>query len=297
MVVSPAVGYHRKDVCLRILSLFYQPQNIEEALRIRGEMGVDVTPLGGGTDIIVALNRSAAGAKHYLDLTHVEGYSDVRRDNGDWRLSAGASFSQLGRLPVRALAEASMTVGGPAIRNRGTIAGNLGTASPAGDGCVALMAIDATVELGHASRGKRVIPIDEYFTGFRQTALLEDELITSVSIPADWQTTWYKIGKRGSINISLVCCAVGLSPKGDVRIAFGCVAPTVIRAKSAEAIIEKGGFSEEAVEAAAQAAMKEVAPIDDHRASAAYKQAMCGVLARRLLGEMSKSQNVKTSKE
>lgn len=269
---------------------------MEEALRVRGEMGVDVTPLGGGTDIIVALNRSTTGPKHYLDLTHVAGYSDVRRENGDWLLSAGTSFTQLGKLPVRAVAEASMTVGGPAIRNRGTIAGNLGTASPAGDGCVALLATDAKVELSHASRGMRTIPIDEYFTGFRETALLDDELITAVRMPADWRTAWYKIGKRGSINISLVCCAIGLSPTGDLRIAFGCVAPMVIRAKSAEAIIQKDGWSDDAIEAAAQAAMKDVSPIDDHRASAAYKQAMCGVLTRRLLREMSKSQNIKKSR-
>ena len=266
--------------------MFHQPHDLVEALQIRGEMGADVTPLGGGTDIVVVLNRNSDGPKHLLDLTHVEGYSDVRRDNGAYLLSAGATFSQMGKLPVRALAEAAMTVGGVAIRNRGTIAGNLGTASPAGDGCVALLAIDAVVELAHATRGRREIPIDAYFTGFRQTALMADELIAGVRLPADWRTAWYKIGKRGSINISLVCAAIGISPKGDVRIAFGCVAPTVIRAKAAESIIEKGGFDDEAIEAAAQSAMREVSPIDDHRSSAAYRRAMCGALTRRLLRQL-----------
>lgn len=273
--------------------MFFQPRTIDEALQIRGEMGSEVMPIGGGTDIIVALNRSTTGPGHYLDLTHIEGYSDASRDNNHWVLSAGATFAQMGQLPVRALAAAAMTVGGSAIRNRGTIAGNLGTASPAGDGCVALLAVDAEVELTHASRGKRAIPIDEYFTGFRQTALLADELITAVRLPADWRTAWYKIGKRGSINISLVCAAIGFSPKGDVRIAFGCVAPTVIRAKTAESIIAKelrrngtsNGLAEAAIEAAAEAAMGDVAPIDDHRASAAYRRAMCGALTRRLLSQ------------
>lgn len=266
--------------------MFFQPRDLEEALRIRSEMGSDVTPLGGGTDIVVALNRGPTGPPRFLDLTHVAGVSDIRRDNGAWVLSAGSTFTQLGRLPVRALAEASMTVGGAAIRNRGTIAGNLGTASPAGDGCVALMAVDARVTVAHAARGRRTIPISNYFTGFRETALLVDELITAVRIPGDWRTAWYKIGKRGSINISLVCCAIGLSPDGDVRIAYGCVAPTVIRAKDAEAIIAGDGFSDDAIEAATQAAMREVSPIDDHRASAAYRRAMCGVLARRLLRQL-----------
>ncbi|MFQ5430488.1 MAG: FAD binding domain-containing protein [Phycisphaerae bacterium] len=266
--------------------MFLQPGNIEDALRHRAEMGSDIVPIAGGTDIVVALNRSTTAPRNFLDLTHIPDYADVRRENGAWRVGGGATFSQLGRLPVRALAEAAMTVGGAAIRNRGTLAGNLGTASPAGDGCVALLATDAVVELSHATRGQRVIPIDQYFTGFKQTALLADELITAVRLPADWRTAWYKIGKRGSINISLVCCAIGVAPDGGVRIAFGCVAPTVMRAKSAEAIIEKDGWTDGAIEAAAQAAMQDVSPIDDHRASAAYRSAMCGVLARRLLRQL-----------
>lgn len=266
--------------------MFYQPKTLEEALAIRAELGADAVPICGGTDIVVTLNRHAPSPKHVLDLSHVQGYSDLRRENGSWLLAGGATFAQLGRLPVTALAQAAMTVGGPAIRNVGTIAGNLGTASPAGDGCVALLAMDADVELSHARRGRRTIPIHEYFTGFRKTALLADELITAVRFAADWRTAWYKIGKRGSINISLVCAAAGVSPGGAVRIAFGCVAPTVIRAKGAEAIIERDGLTDASIEAAAQQAMKEVAPIDDHRASAAYRRAMCGVLARRVLKEL-----------
>lgn len=256
---------------------------MDEALTIRAAMGADVTPIAGGTDLVVAMNRSGAGPDHFLDLTRIDGYAEVSRDNGTWRLGGGATFSSLSRLPVRALAEAAMTVGGPAIRNRGTIAGNLGTASPAGDGCVALLAMDAEVEMAHATRGTRTIPIEDYFTGFRQTALLANELITGVRFSADWQTAWYKIGKRGSINISLVCAAVARSPRGELRIAFGCVAPTVIRAKSAETLIQRDGLTDGAIDAAAEAAMAEVSPIDDHRASAAYRRAMCGVLTRRLL--------------
>jgi len=270
----------------RALSMFCQPPQFDEALARRAEMGADVTPICGGTDVVVAMNRTLAGPQHFLDLSHVEGYSDVRRDNGDYVLGGGATFSQMGRMPVRALAEAAMTVGGPAIRNRGTIAGNLGTASPAGDGCVALLAMDAEVELRHVSRLARRIPIQDYFVDFRKTALVADELIAAVRFASDWQTAWYKIGKRGAINISLVCAAVGISPRGDVRMAFGCVAPTVIRARSAEAIIEADGLADGAIEAAAQASLNDVSPIDDHRASAAYKHEMCAVLSRRLLRQL-----------
>lgn len=263
--------------------MYYQPREISEALDIRARMGADVTPLGGGTDVVVALNRLAVRPQHFLDLSRVTGYSDVRKEDGDYLLAGGSIFSVLGRLPVRALADAAMSVGGPAIRNRGTIAGNLGTASPAGDGCVALLAVDAEIELSHSTRGRRKIPIAEYFTGLRRTALLTDELITAVRVPGDWTTAWQKIGKRGATNISVVCGAVGVSPDGGVRLAFGSVAPTVIRARKAEALVAAEGLTESPIEAAAELVMTEVSPIDDHRASAEYRRAMCGVLARRLL--------------
>ncbi|HVP11601.1 MAG TPA: FAD binding domain-containing protein [Phycisphaerae bacterium] len=266
--------------------MFHQPHEIQDALRLRAAMGADVMPLAGGTDIVVALNRQTTGPRHFLDLTQITGYSDVRQENGVWNCSAGATFARLGRLPVRALAEAAMSVGGPAIRNRATIGGNLGTASPAGDGCTALLAMDAQVELAHASRGTRLIPIDEYFLGYRKTALLADELITRILVPAGWSSAWYKIGKRSSINISIACCAVGVSPNNDIRIAFGCVAPTVIRAKKAEAIIEKGGLADAAIADAAAVVTSEVSPIDDQRASGSYRRAMCGVILRRLLTQL-----------
>jgi CO/xanthine dehydrogenase FAD-binding subunit len=269
-----------------VSTMFYQPHDIQEALRLRAAMGTDVMPLAGGTDIVVALNRQTTGPGHFLDLTRVTGYSDVEQEDGVWNCSAGATFARLGRLPVRALAEAAMSVGGPAIRNRATIGGNLGTASPAGDGCTALLALDAQIELTHTSRGSRLIPIDEYFLGYRKTALLADELITRVLIPAGWSSAWYKIGKRSSINISIACCAVGLSPGNNVRIALGCVAATVVRARQAEAIIEKEGLTDAAIAAAAASVTNEVSPIDDQRASGSYRRAMSGVIVRRLLTQL-----------
>lgn len=266
--------------------MFHQPRDRAEALELRAKWAADVTTVNGGTDLLVALNRDALQLRNVLDLSRVEGFSSIGRESGDWVLAGGATFTKIARMPVAALAQAALTIGGPAIRNRGTIAGNLGTASPAGDGCVALLANDAIVELSHSTRGVRTIPIADYFLGFRKTALLADELITAVRVPADWKTVWQKIGKRGSINISLVCGAGGVSPGGAVRLALGCVAPTVIRAKSAEAIIERDGWSDGAIEAAAQAAMKNASPIDDHRASATYRRAIVGVLTRRLLKEL-----------
>jgi CO/xanthine dehydrogenase FAD-binding subunit len=271
--------------------MFHQPHSLDEALALRAELGADLTPIAGGTDLVVVINRTGKSPKNLLDLSHIGSFSATARQNGTCTLGGGATFTAIGKLPVRALAQAAMTVGGVAIRNCGTIAGNLGTASPAGDGCVALMAIDAEIELRHAKRGARFIPIHEYFTGFRKTALLADELITSVRIPTDWRTAWYKIGKRGSINISLVCCAIGIAPRGDVRISFGCVAPTVMRARQAEAIIQRDGLTDKSIDAAAKSVMKEVSPIDDHRSSATYRRSMCGILTRRLLRQLKDEQS------
>lgn len=266
--------------------MFHQPKTLDEALRIRAQHGRDVTPIAGGTDLVVAMNRGQLRPSVLLDLTHVAGFDGVRRDNGSCFLAGGATHATLERLPVRALAQAALSIGGPAIRNRGTIAGNLATASPAGDGSVALLALDARVILAHAARGTRTIPLCEFFLNYRKTALLDDELISEVVIPADWTTAWYKLGKRGSVNISVVCCAVGRSPQGRFAIAFGSVGPFPLRTPQAEGIVNRSGLTDASIAAAAAAASNEVRPIDDHRASARYRRAMCGTLLTRVLREI-----------
>src|SRR6185436_9378757 len=116
--------------------MFLQPREPAEALELRAKYAAEATVINGGTDLLVALNREAIHFHSVLDLSRVNGFSKIERENGNWRLGGGATFTGIARLPIAALARAAMTIGGPAIRNRGTIAGNLGTASPAGDGCV-----------------------------------------------------------------------------------------------------------------------------------------------------------------
>jgi CO/xanthine dehydrogenase FAD-binding subunit len=265
--------------------VFHQPRELGEALQLRAQLGADVSVLCGGTDLLVALNRGQWRPRSILDLSRLEGHDSVTRQNGHYVLGGGATYTQLAQLPIPALAAASLSIGGPQIRNRGTIAGNLGTASPAGDGCVALLALDATVELTHASRGSRELPVRDFFLDYRKTELLPDELIARVKIPADWKTAWYKIGKRGSVNISLVCCAIGRSPDRRFCIAFGCVGPYPLRARKTEQFLSEGPLTPVRIDEAAQMVQGEVSPIDDHRASAVYRRAMTGVLLKRLLNE------------
>lgn len=280
--------------------MFYQPHSIEDALELKRQLGPDAAFLAGGTDVIVMMNHGRLVAKAYVDLTHVQGSGFGGQGSGNGssiRVSGLATFVELAKLPVRCVAEASLGVGGPQIRNRGTIAGNLATASPAGDGSTALLALDATVEM-RSTQGSRKMPLREFFLDYRKTALAPDEMITSVEFPAGWRTAWHKLGKRGAMNISMVCCAVGVSPEGKFHVAFGSVGPYPLRAGGAEEFLttelqknkkDKGEFlsiPDPVLEEAARLAALDVRPIDDFRASAEYRRAMSGVLLKKCLREL-----------
>ena len=269
--------------------MIHRPATFDEALAVKARLGNQVTPIAGGTDLIVGLNRGQPCPTEMLDLSAVADFDRIEEQDGMLLLSGGATFACLAKLDIECLAQAARSVGGPQIRNRGTISGNLATASPAGDGSVALLALDADVELCHAERGARWIKLTDYFLSYRKTALAADELISRIRIPArQWlqATAWYKIGKRGAVNISVVCCAVVRFNDGRIRIAFGSVAPIPMRAVETERLLADQPLADELIDRAAACAEREVQPIDDWRASADYRRAMCGVLARRLLRQI-----------
>ncbi|MCK4659846.1 MAG: FAD binding domain-containing protein [Phycisphaerae bacterium] len=269
--------------------MFYQPQTLEEALELRGRLRDEAIVVKGGTDVLVAMNHGVLRPRSFLDLSQVKGFDVIERDDGWISMGAGATFAQVGQLDVGCLREAALSVGGPQIRNAGTIAGNLVSASPAGDGCVALLALDAQVEVASVARGSRWLRVnDEWFLAYRKTALADDELITRVRVRTDFQSAWYKIGKRGAVNISVVCCAVGRSPDGCYYLAFGSVAFRPIRTPQAEELLNGRALTDDLIACAAESVMDEVSPIDDQRAGAAYRRAMCGVLTRRLLRELDR---------
>ena len=191
--------------------MFYQPKTVQEALERKAELKERGPFIAGGTDLVVLMNAGKAAPENFIDLTHVKELSAISRDNGTFELAGNVTHAQCGRLPVRCLAQASLSVGGPGIRELGTIAGNLATASPAGDGSTALLALDAEVELTSV-RGTRRLPLDKFFLSYRQTALAPDEMITRVFIPANYRSDWAKNGKRGAVNISVVAAAVAITP-------------------------------------------------------------------------------------
>ena len=267
--------------------MFYQPKDIQEALGLKAELKERGAFIAGGTDIVVLMNHGKAAPENFIDLTHIPGLHAIHQPDGAVELAGNVTYAQAGRLPIRCLAQASLSVGGPGIRELGTLAGNLATASPAGDGSTALLALDAEVELTSV-RGTRRLPLEKFFLGYRKTALATDELITKIIIPTSYKTDWAKSGKRGAMNISIVAAAVAITPKKEVRIALASVAATPVRCYKAEKILSKNGLSTETIRQAAEAVRREIKPITDHRASADYKVHLSGVMVRRLLEKLVK---------
>jgi CO/xanthine dehydrogenase FAD-binding subunit len=263
--------------------VFYQPKSIGEALKLKAELKERGTFIAGGTDLVVLMNAGKAAPENLIDLSHIAELRAIHRRNGTLELAGNVTHAQCGRLPVRCLAQASLSVGGPGIRELGTLAGNLATASPAGDGSTALLALDAQVELSSVN-GARRMPLEKFFVGYRKTALAPEEMITKIIIPLGYKTDWAKVGKRGAMNISLVAAAVAITPQKQARIALACVAPTPMRCYRAEQAFSEGADARHV----AEIVRTEIRPISDHRCSADYKLHLAGVLVRRLLEGLSK---------
>lgn len=268
--------------------MFYQPKVIKEALGLKAELKERGTFIAGGTDVVVLMNHGKAAPENFIDLTHIPELHAIHRHNGTMELAGNVTHAQAGRLPIRCLAQASLSVGGPGIRELGTLAGNLATASPAGDASTALLALDAEVELTSV-RGARRLPLDKFFLAYRKTALAPDEMITKIIVPTNYKSDWAKNGKRGAMNISVVAAAVAITPKNEVRIALASVAPVPTRCYKAEKFLTENGLNTGTIRQAAEIVRGEIKPITDHRASADYKVHLSGVMVRRLLENLVKA--------
>ncbi|HZD79731.1 MAG TPA: FAD binding domain-containing protein [Actinomycetota bacterium] len=274
------------------------PRTLEEALEIRAERPHAV-PIAGGTDLMVAMNLEGYRPEAILDVSRLPELRGWRREDDTVFLGAGVTFARIQRelQDLRALVQASRSVGSPQIRNRGTVGGNLGTASPAGDALPVLGVHDAEIELAAAGGRRRRLPWNAFLQGVKRTALTPDELITG----ATWRAltgpqSFSKIGTRNAMVISVVSLCLALDPATrTVRVALGSVAPTVVRAAEAEtfaaAAMERAGSWDEPaplggpdLEGFAERVVAAVAPIDDVRGTAAYRRHAVAVLARRALG-------------
>ena len=274
---------------------FLAPTRWEDALAERAARP-DAVPIAGGTDLMVALNRGGPAPDALLDLTRIRGLADWGRADGRLRIGAAVPYARLvSELAALApgLAAAARTVGSPQIRNRGTVGGNLASASPAGDCHPPLLAAGATVEV-ESTRGRRRIPVAEFFTGVKRNALAADELIAAVELPvAPGPQEFAKVGTRNAMVIAVCSVAVGLDPvAGTVGTGIGSAAPTPRRAPEAEAFAaaELAGWWESRAPIPEPVAARfgelvaaAAAPIDDVRGTAAYRRHALGVLGRRVL--------------
>jgi CO/xanthine dehydrogenase FAD-binding subunit len=272
---------------------FLQPGDLREALEAKAEHP-DAVPLLGGTDVMVDVNFGRERPPAIVDLTRVKDLLEWGDDDGYIRVGAGVSYTraiaELGdRLP--GLAAASRTVGSPQIRNRGTMGGNIGSSSPAGDALPPLYATDAEIELA-STRGTRRLPIADFITGPKRNVLEADELITAFLVPrAKGPQQFSKIGTRNAMVIAV--CSFSLALDTDARTVGTCIgsaAPTPVRAPEAEQFAadsldwERGSPpDDETLRRFGDLVADGASPIDDVRGSAAYRRHALRVLARRSL--------------
>ena len=274
-----------------------RPSSWRGAVLLRSEYP-DASPICGGTDLMVDINFGRARPATLLDLTSVEGLDSWELVEGGQRarIGAGISFTRIieklsGVCP--ALAQAARTIGSPQIRNRGTVAGNLATASPAGDSHPVLLACWAQVEV-ESVRGPRLIDIDDFFLGPKRSALEPDELIRAILVPAATGPQQFaKVGPRNAMVIATTSFALNLDVAGQrVGTGIGSAGPTPLRARAAEQMLrdtladrwDEPGAVGESVKRQFGALVAEAAsPIDDVRGSAEYRRHALSVLGRRCL--------------
>lgn len=260
---------------------FSRPTDLASALAGKAERP-DAELLAGGTDLMVEVNLARHRPDAVISLTAVEELKEL----DERRIGAGVTWERLESSQHRALAQLARTIGSPQIRSAGTIGGNIGTASPAGDGLPWLAARDAAIEVASRDRGTRLIPWEEFFVGVKRTSLEEDEIITATVLADEGpvREEFAKIGIRSAMVISTVAAVVARYEDGTVRVALASVAPTPMRARGAEEMISaERDPSPAAVAEFGRLVSEEVRPITDHRSTEEYRRHASGVLARRLL--------------
>ncbi|MFZ5915338.1 MAG: FAD binding domain-containing protein [Chloroflexota bacterium] len=269
------------------------PKTIDEALALLADPGG--RPIAGGTDLIPLMQAGKERPERLIDLSRLTGLRDIRQ-NGQDRLCIGGltTHAQLESSALiwqraTALAQAAHNVGGAQTRQRGTVGGNLVHASPAADVALALLVLEAQVTL-RSRQATRQLPLTQFLIGPGQTARRPDELLTEVSfaLPAPGTgSAFVKLGKRAAMIIAVASVAALLTLEDGLirqaRLALGSVAPTVIRAPQAEALLRGRPAGEALFHEAGEMTRQEAQPIDDFRASAHYRRQMVAVLTRRTL--------------
>jgi CO/xanthine dehydrogenase FAD-binding subunit len=260
-----------------------QPRSLREALQMLRDEGPLIV-IAGCTDVFVSLNFGTLKSRRFLNVWPLHTMRGIFVRNDRLVVGALATYTDIIRSPLVArrlpmLAAASREIGGVQIQNRGTLAGNVANASPAGDSLPVLAAADAIVVLRSRDAERRV-PLREFYTGYRQTVMRPDELIVAIEVPPVSGRQWFrKVGTRAAQAIAKVTIA---GVRGETtRVAYGSVAPTVVRVPRTEAELSNGGL----IDAACELLKSEISPIDDLRSTADYRRRVAENLLRQFVAE------------
>jgi len=274
----------------------YQPTSLQEASRLIKENGPGGRFLAGGTDLVIAMKEKGLVPKYIVDLKRVPGLAGIRETNaGSTTIGALTTMYAIETSPVITkkypfLAQSAAEVGSIQIRNRATIGGNMANATPSADVAPALIALNATAKIAVAS-GEKTVLLEEFFRGPGQTIMDTDEILTEITIPKTRPQLvgeYIKFSPRDMMDLAYVGIAVAYNLGSDkkcngVRIVLGAVAPTPIRAKNSEALLEGKVLTEELAAKVGDEAARESKPISDVRSSADYRRAMVGIMTKRAI--------------
>ncbi len=276
---------------------YYEPESLSEAVSLLGRFNGQASVLAGGTDLLIEIKEQIRFPDYVIDIKKIPGLDHLTyEDRVGLRIGALVTARAVETFPVvtekyAGLAQAVIELGSIQVRNRATVVGNLCRASPSADTPPPLIADGAMVTI-FGPEGERELPLEDFFTGPGQTVLANDEILKEVAVPSPPPRAgkvYIKHGRRKAMELATVGVAVTMTLKGDVcdqiQIVLGAVAPTPIRARSAEDTLVGTLINENAIEAAADAAMEESRPISDVRSSAEYRREMVRVLTGRAVGE------------
>jgi CO/xanthine dehydrogenase FAD-binding subunit len=274
----------------------HAPRTLEDALAVLAREPGQWRPFAGGTDLMVLLEAGTLPPSKYLSLWQLRELRGITVTDDEAVVGALTTYSDVLRSDVLGaefplMGFAAGETGGVATQNRGTIGGNIANASPAADTPPALLVYDATLDLVSV-RGVRRVAYDRFHLGYKQMDLAPDELILSIRLPrrrSPWRHCWRKVGTRRAQAISKVCFAAAIDVAGpavrDIRIAFGSVAPTPVRAARAEAAMRGRTIDAESIKLSCDALAGDISPIDDLRSTANYRL----TVARNLLEQFLSS--------
>ncbi len=277
---------------------FKKPQSLGEALALMAENnnGTRVVPFAGGSNLMLDMRASGQGPDILVDVGALQELRHIAIEGDQVTVGARTTISDILEHPqmrefAPALVQCAEVFAGQMVRNVATLAGNIGCGSPASDSIAPLLSLDAEVILQNAGQ-TRTVPLNEFFTGYKQNVMAADELITAIRWnrpQAGARNLFYKVGRRKGDAITMVGAAVTLVQQNGscslARVAMGAVGPTVFRSEKAEQVLEGNELSADLITEAAKVAANETSPIDDVRASGEYRKHTVEKVVRRLLLE------------